>query len=236
MIADIKAVFFDSGGTLTYPTRGTWWPKPRFGELLEAARFPPPDRRPAEAALAEGSEYLARHPAPDLESELATYAEFYRIVLGHLFGSAPAELVGRLAEAAVYDLDQQPYPDVVPCVKRLSEAGVATGIVSNAGPSLQLRYRDMGIRDDFDPFVLSDVVGMRKPSAGIYHLALDRSGYEASEVAFVDDVPANVEAAASVGMRGILIERDGGAVADLEDLLELLGIGPQDRESSARMA
>lgn len=227
MIADLKAVFFDSGGTLTYPTRGSWWPKPRFHELLEAAGFASPDKEAAEAALAEGSEYLASHPASDLESELATYTEFYRIVLGHLFGRAPAELVGRLATAAVYDLDQQPYPDVIPCVKRLSEAGVATAIVSNAGPSLELRYRDMGIREHFDPFVLSDVVGISKPSAGIYRLALDRSGCEAGEVAFVDDVPANVEAADRMGMRGILIERDGGAVADLDDVLELVGIGAQ---------
>lgn len=227
MIGAVKAVFFDSGGTLTYPTRGSWWPKPRFGELLEAAGFPSPDREAAEAALAEGSEYLADHPASDLESELATYTEFYRIVLGRLLGSAPAKLVGRLATAAVYDLDQQTYPDVIPGVRRLSEAGVATGIVSNAGPSLELRYRDMGIRDDFDPFLLSDVVGMHKPSDGIYHLALDLSGWEAGEVVFVDDVPANVEAADRVGMRGILIERDGGEVADLDDLLELLGIGTQ---------
>lgn len=227
MIAEVKAVFFDSGGTLTHPTRGTWWPKPRFHELLEAAGFPSPEREAAETALVEGSEYLADHPAPDLESELATYTEFYRIVLGRLFEEAPAVLVGRLATAAVYDLDQQPYPDVVPCVTRLTEAGVATAIVSNAGPSLELRYRDMGIREHFDPFVLSDVVGIAKPSAGIYRLALDRSGCEAGEVAFVDDVPANVEAANSMGMRGILIERDGGAVADLEDVLEVLGIGAQ---------
>ena len=226
MIAGVKAVFFDSGGTLTYPTRGTWWPKPRFRELLEGAGFSWPERA-AEAALAEGSEYLASHPAPDLDSELATYTEFYRIVLGRLFGRAPADLVGRLATAAVYDLDQQPYPDVIPCVNRLSEASVATAIVSNAGPSLELRYRDMGIREHFDPFVLSDVVGIRKPSAGIYRLALDRSGCEAGEVVFVDDIPANVEAADDVGMRGVLIERDGGAVADLEGLLELLGIGAQ---------
>lgn len=144
--------------------------------------------------------------------------------------------MGREATAAVYDLDQQSYPDVIPCVKRLSDAGVATAIVLNAGPSLELRYRDIGIRELFDPFVLSDVVGVSKPSADIYHLALDQSGCEAEEVAFVDDVPANVEASARVGMKGVLIERDGGAVADLDDVLELVGIGAQDPESSARMA
>lgn len=96
MIAEVKAVFFDSGGTLTHPTGGTWWPKPRFGEMLEGAGFSSPDREATEAALAEGPEYLVNHPAPDLESELATYAAFYRIVLGRLFGSAlQSSWVGR---------------------------------------------------------------------------------------------------------------------------------------------
>lgn len=228
MTALVRAVFFDSGDTLTYPTRGTWWPKPRFEELVAAVGFPVPDEEAAGLALAAGYEHLdgQRFPA-GLNEEEEAYVGFYHIVLRRLFGSAPADLVGELAVAAVHDLDQAPFPDVEPTLDLLKAAGIATGIVSNAGPSLELRYRDMGLRHRFDPFVLSALAGVEKPDPGIYHLALAESGREAGEVAFVDDVPANVEAANRIGMEGILIDRRGGEVADLGDVLAVLGLETQ---------
>jgi putative hydrolase of the HAD superfamily len=237
MTPEVGAVFFDSGGTLTFPTAEGWWPKPRFEELVAAAGLPAPEEDAARRTLAEGSAHLAQHLLlADLEQELDVYVGFYRIVLRRLFGSAPDDLVDSLAAAAVYDLDQEAYPDVVPTLDRLHAAGIATGVVSNAGPSLELRYRDMGLRDRFDPFVLSAMVGMEKPAPGIYLHALDETGRAAAEVAFVDDVPANVEASTRLGMRSFLIDRDGGAatgpdlvtVPDLEEMLTALGIGDLD--------
>lgn len=106
----------------------------------------------------------------------------------------------------------------------LREHGLRTGLVSNAGPSLDLRYQDMGLRDKFDPFTLSALVGVEKPKPGIYRHALELAGLHAEEVVFVDDVLVNVESAIDLGMQGYLIDRGASAtpspntVRSLEEL------------------
>jgi putative hydrolase of the HAD superfamily len=209
----MRAVFFDSGGTLARPLPGTW-PKPRFRELVAAAGLPVPTDARLRAALASG-----RMPPviPTLDAELAAYRRCYRTVLGELFGSFPADLPGQLAGAAVFDLDQEPYEDTLPALRRLTAAGARLAVVSNAAPSLELRHRDLGIRDFFDPFMLSAVVGSAKPDHRIYRLALDAVDLDPHDVIFVDDVPENVRAAEALGMRGYLVDRERGrGLADLE--------------------
>lgn len=213
----MPAVLFDSGGTLARPLAGTW-PKPRFRELVAAAGLPVPDDARLRAALAAGS---MPPVITTLDAELAAYAGYYRTVLGELFGAArepgqdprdpfPAALPGQLAEASVFDLDQEPYEDTLPALRRLAAAGVRLAVVSNAAPSLELRHRDMGLRDFFDPFLISSVAGSAKPDPGIYQLALAAVSLPPQQVLFVDDVPGNVRAATALGMRGYLVDREQG--------------------------
>ena len=61
---------------------------------------------------------------------------------------------------------------------------------------------------------------MRKPDPRIYRLALDAVDVDAEAAVFLDDHPANVEAAEALGMRGIVVGRDRMAAFDrLEELL-----------------
>ncbi|XRB15710.1 uracil phosphatase [Pseudoscourfieldia marina] len=53
---------------------------------------------------------------------------------------------------------------------------------------------------------VSTRTGFRKPEAGAYEYALDALGCDASQVIFVDDRKANVEAAEQLGMRGVHFE------------------------------
>lgn len=70
------------------------------------------------------------------------------------------------------------------------------------------RYRieTFGLADLFDLFVSSCFVGLRKPDERIYRLALDLSQRKAEECCFIDDRAENVEAAAKVGMRTVLMK------------------------------
>jgi putative hydrolase of the HAD superfamily len=61
-------------------------------------------------------------------------------------------------------------------------------------------------------------VGIRKPDERIYRLALDLSQYAAEECCFVDDRPANLEAAAKVGMRTVLMKDPAQLRRDLQGL------------------
>lgn len=224
--ASPRAVFFDSGGTLARPLRDEGWPKPRFAELIAAAGLPVPDDDAAGAALKAGTAYLAeRWRLTTLDEELAAYRGFYEIVLHTLYDDAPAPLVHDLAEAAVYDLDQEPFDDTVPVLDRLRDAGVRLAVITNAGPSIELRHRDMGLRDYFDPFVISAVVGHEKPGAPIYRIALEHAGLAPADAVFVDDVAENVRAALEVGMDAYLIDHSltdhGGAPPTSSDLTAL---------------
>jgi 2-haloacid dehalogenase len=55
----------------------------------------------------------------------------------------------------------------------------------------------------FDGIVISGEVGSAKPDHPIYEALLERHGLDPTTVVFIDDVPANVAAAAELGMEAI---------------------------------
>lgn len=226
-----RIVLFDSGDTLLRPTGGGWWPKPRTTELISGAGLPAPDDERLRAALSAGEPYLARRQVmPSLNEEVATYVGFYKIVLGRLFGEFPAGLPNALAQAAVFEMDQEPFEDTVPALERLARSELRMGVISNAGPSLELRHRDLGLRGYFDPFVISAVVRCKKPGRRIYHHALEAAAVAPEDAVFVDDLAENVQTATDLGMTGYVIDRDGAArtahdlpsVADLAELADVV--------------
>lgn len=54
----------------------------------------------------------------------------------------------------------------------------------------------------------SSAVGMRKPNPAIFHHVLDELEVAAGATVFIDDTPANVDAAQGVGMHGVLCGPD----------------------------
>ena len=227
-----RIVFFDSGDTLLRPIGTGWWPKPRTTELITDAGLPAPDEARLHAALAAGEPFLARRQVmPSIDEELATYVGFYKVVLARLFEEFPAGLPHALAEAAVFEMDQEPFEDTVPALERLASSDVRMGVISNAGPSLELRHRDLGLRRYFDPFVISAVVRCKKPGRRIYQHALETAGLAPEDVVFVDDLVENVETATDLGMTCYVIDRDGAAraahdlpsIVDLAELVDVIG-------------
>jgi len=82
------------------------------------------------------------------------------------------------------------------------------------------RIKQFGLSQIFDLFVSSCYVGMRKPDEKIYRVALDLIQKTPDECCFIDDRPPNIEGAAKVGMRTVLM-RD---VAQLKKDLQALGV------------
>lgn len=86
-------------------------------------------------------------------------------------------------------------------VQRLHSAGVPLFIISNFGDELWGRFRPtQPIFDLFDGFIISGTEKLAKPNPAIFTLALERFGLAAEDAVFIDDVPANVAAAQSVGI------------------------------------
>ena len=72
----------------------------------------------------------------------------------------------------------------------------------------------------FDALVLSHEVGLRKPCADIYAHCHRLADCPPSQCLFIDDLPANIEAARACGWQGIVYQRG----LDLRRELRKLGV------------
>lgn len=95
-----------------------------------------------------------------------------------------------------------------------------TGLISNAWSDMRDYLVRKKIDDTFDTLTISAEVGIAKPEAKIYHLALEQAQVKANEAVFVDDMPANIEACQQVGMKGILFKDPQEAMDQLKRLLK----------------
>lgn len=111
----------------------------------------------------------------------------------------------------------KPKPDVLEIARSLRNKYLM-GTINNESRELnQYRIATFQLTDYFKIFVSSCFVGLRKPDERIYRLALDLTQMRAEECCFIDDRPVNVEAAAKVGMRAILVQDAGQLKADFEN-------------------
>jgi putative hydrolase of the HAD superfamily len=93
------------------------------------------------------------------------------------------------------------------------------GMLNNEARELNdYRIEEFGFRGYFDFFFSSCYVGLRKPGAQIYQLALGVLQCEPGEVAFIDDRAGNVEAAAKLGIHAIHYQGSAQLVHDLARL------------------
>lgn len=105
---------------------------------------------------------------------------------------------------------------------------VDLGMLNNEARELNnYRIEEFGLQGYFDFFFSSCYVGLRKPSAQIYRLALDVLQCEPGEVVFIDDRAGNAEAAAALGIHAIRYE----GAAQLTRSLAALGIEADEKLS-----
>ena len=98
----------------------------------------------------------------------------------------------------------------------LREHGIRTSIITNNIAEFRSRWWGVLPFDQlFDDIVDSHEVGMRKPAAAIYELAMRRVGLtDASRGVFLDDAMRNVEGARAVGLHGIFVGVDPRPAVD----------------------
>ena len=94
-----------------------------------------------------------------------------------------------------------------------------TGLISNAWSGLRAWIVSHNFDDAFDSMTISAEVGCGKPDPRIYELALGKLDVPPAQAIFVDDVPANVDAADALGMHGIVFRQAGQVMAEINRLL-----------------
>ena len=95
-----------------------------------------------------------------------------------------------------------------------------TGLLSNAFDDLrQIITERWHFEDAFDDMIISAEVGLVKPDARIFLLAVEQLGVEASQAVFVDDMQRNIEAAKNVGLVGIHFQNPLQVRGEVDNLL-----------------
>lgn len=117
---------------------------------------------------------------------------------------------------------------VTDTVRELHGRGIVMAIITNNvrefSESATGGWRSLVPIDVMSVVVDSSAVGMRKPDPAIYHHTLAELGVAPANAAFVDDMPANVDAARDLGMHGIVVGADPApAMAELRALVDRVG-------------
>jgi len=93
------------------------------------------------------------------------------------------------------------------------------GLISNAWSGLRPWIVSRKFEDAFDAMTISAEVGVMKPDARIFQIALEKLGVSPSESVFLDDFLENVVGARAIGMQAIHFIQPEQALEELRQLL-----------------
>jgi putative hydrolase of the HAD superfamily len=112
----------------------------------------------------------------------------------------------------------KPKPAVLEFARGVAGKCIMATINNESREMNDYRIKQFGLSQIFDLFVSSCYVGIRKPDEKIYRLALDLIQKAPDECCFIDDRPVNIEGAAKVGLRAVLMRDPAQLKKDLQAL------------------
>ncbi|MDL9980796.1 HAD family hydrolase [Microbacterium sp. ASV49] len=235
MSADIRAVCFDLDGTLLRDDHVDGVVRAVADEL--AMRYPGVDA----AALAEANENVwwdywpavgdawmrGEVPGDEVPTEVWRRSLAQVGVTDATAATEAFELHTAL-EGNAFAL----YPEAMDVLAALRDRGIRTAVITN-GPSGLQRSKLMAVdlAEGFDAVLVSGEVGIQKPDAAIFALAVERLGVSPGEALHIgDNQVADVGGARGAGLTAVWIDRNGAALAsephhvvdDLRGLLPLV--------------
>lgn len=122
----------------------------------------------------------------------------------------------RVAVSAI-PAELKPLPDTVALLHRLADAGHELYYLSNMPRPYVPTLLRQGFFKRFRGGLWSGHVGLSKPQDEIYALAEQRFGAAPEELLFLDDSPANVEAARARGWRALVFTEAAAAEQQLRE-------------------
>ena len=132
---------------------------------------------------------------------------------------ATATMMERVAE------ESKPRPQMVRAVGQLRESGYVVAALTNNWRNETNddanEYRHADLRQRFDHFLESAVLGMRKPDPRIYEHACEQLDAQPEQVVFLDDIGSNLKTARAMGMHTIKVDDPDDALSELGSLLDL---------------
>ena len=184
-MADIKVLLFDVGGVLL----SNGWD--RASRRLACQRF----------AL-DWEDFQDRHDlvSGDFERGKLTIDEYLERTV--FYRERPFT---RQEFIAFMKAQSEPFPESLALLGDLAASGeYLLATLNNESRELnEHRIDTFGLRDYFTMFLSSCYLGMRKPNAGIYGVAVDVLQHRPEECVFIDDRELNLECAGRAGIQPI---------------------------------
>jgi FMN phosphatase YigB (HAD superfamily) len=124
----------------------------------------------------------------------------------------------------------RPFADALTAVRHCKKLGLKVGVLSNFSlATLGQSLAASGLADWVDYAAAAPVIGYAKPQAEAYYHIAKKLGVAAEDCLLLDDEPSYVQAAKSLGMTSILVNRrlldhdlNNGVICDLTALPTLL--------------
>jgi HAD superfamily hydrolase (TIGR01509 family) len=229
LLPRVSTVLFDMGNTIGHLDHG-WI----AGALARRGlAFTATDVAHAEyaAKAAVDEQFRARAAGSDAARQ-RTYFETIFDTLG-----VPAECIGPVvaeihAENARRSLWSVVQPDTAAILGELRARGFTLGVVSNADGRVARSLAEYGLAEHFAVVVDSHLVGVEKPDARIFAIALAACAARPEEALFVGDIyEIDVQGARGAGIAPLLLDPLGryAAVdcARIDSLARLLEVLPE---------
>lgn len=227
----LKGLFFDIGYTLCRMNTGDWRATDKFYEYVprEYMAGLSPDII-ASAYEAANAVQTTWNFVWNLEEEVRMHVEIYRAMIQKFPGISVSEAnLQEIAYDRTYNMDNYVFYEGVPEVLQELSQHYKIGIISDTWPSADAVLRKACVYNCIDSFTYSCYLGVTKPDVKMYENAIENIGLRGHETLFVDDSVRNLEAAARLGIRPVLVltkEQKGVSsfteIEKLEELVELV--------------
>lgn len=150
--------------------------------------------------------------------EVKDIREFWEMILTNLGISESSELVQQLTALRESHLDTlfKLYDGVIPILTTW-KMKYKLALVSNCPVGFSDFLKHFNLGPLFECIILSYAVGVGKPERRIYLEALEGLGLEPSECVFVSDEISDLEGAAEMGLRTILVRQGERTMINAKD-------------------
>ena len=227
ILRDKKVIFFDVGYTLDKPASGDWMFTNQFLELA-GEKLKQRTETEIQRARDAGLRFLARdHLIQTVEAEIQNFFDYYSIVSDQLKLGLSEKERDQIARDRACNMENYiPYPGIKEVLGTLSKTH-KLGIISDTWPSIEPQLEYIGVSQYLSFCTFSCFVGVFKPDKRIYLDALNKCGVPAEETVFIDDAVRNLDGAAALGIKPILIAANPEADVEtnylkIHDLRELI--------------
>ena len=197
----IEAIIFDYGGVLAW----TVDPEPRAAWERDLGLMPG-----ALTTLVHDRRLWVAAQNGSIDSDAHWQS------VGETLGLNESQLQGLRASFYGGDILNQ---RLLACIDCLRQQGMALGLLSNFSTDLRGMLEAQDLLRRFDHIAISAEIRVMKPDAAAYEAILGMLALPASACLFIDDLPANVEAAQALGLHGIVFEGTTSCLAALHGLL-----------------